>query len=74
MAIFLKVEYELLNQNKQMASGGERAEYALLNRLEDAHNYELVLIDEPEASFDNPFLTNQLLPMINQISQHATVL
>lgn len=70
---FLKVEYELLNQNKQMASGGERAEYALLNRLEDAHNYELVLIDEPEASFDNPFLTNQLLPMINQISQHATV-
>lgn len=36
-----------------MISGGESAEFNLLQTIEDARNYDMLLIDEPESSFDN---------------------
>lgn len=70
--LLLKMNFELLNEEGKPASGGQRAEYELLKKLDTAHLYDLVLIDEPEASFDNPFLTNRLLPTIDRIAQKAT--
>lgn len=71
--LFLKVDYILLNDNNVPVSGGQRAEYELFKKLDYAHNYDLVLIDEPEASFDNPFLTNKLIKVLKDISEQTTV-
>lgn len=70
--LLLKVDYQLLNDEGNPASGGQRAEYDLLKKLDLAYQYDLVLIDEPEGSFDNPFLTSRLLPTIDQISSKTT--
>ena len=34
-------------------SGGERSEFNLLEKIQNAHHYDLLLVDEPESSFDN---------------------
>ena len=53
---FVNVKYEVLNQFGTKASGGERSEYNLLQSLMDAARCEILLLDEPESSFDNLFL------------------
>lgn len=71
--LFLKIEYNLLNDNNVPVSGGQRSEYELFKKLYDAYKYDFVLIDEPEASFDNPFLTNKLIKVLKNISEQTTV-
>ncbi len=45
-------------------SGGERAEFNLLTEIQDALKYDLLLIDEPESSFDNLFLKHDVNQLI----------
>lgn len=54
-------------------SGGEKAEFNLLSSLKDAENYDFLLIDEPESSFDNVFLNEFVIKAITDISKNTTV-
>ena len=54
-------------------SGGQRAEYLLLHRIAGAVGKDVVLIDEPESSFDNPFLNHDVITLLNDVAEHATV-
>ena len=58
----------VLNERNTELSGGERAEYNLLRELKSADNYDILLLDEPEASFDNPFIKTYIVDIIKKIS------
>lgn len=66
-------EIKAINKNGTPLSGGERAEYNLLNAIKDATNYDVLLLDEPEASFDNIFIKDNILTLLNDISNKTTV-
>lgn len=54
-------------------SGGQRAEYLLLHKLLKAKGKDVVLIDEPESSFDNLFLNGEVSKMVNDLAAQSTV-
>ena len=70
---FVKIEYKILNKDGAKASGGERSEFRLLQAINDAQNYEILLIDEPESSFDNIFLRTDVNQIIKNISSQMPV-
>ena len=70
---FVKVEYTILNSHGFPVSGGERSEFNLLQEIEDAQKYDLLLIDEPESSFDNQFLRKGVNELIKDISKTMPV-
>ncbi len=71
---FVDVSYKILNENGAEVSGGERSEFNLLDRIQNAHHYDFLLIDEPESSFDNLFLKNEVNEQIRQISMTVPVI
>ena len=71
--VFFKTETEVHNENDKEISGGQRAEYILLRKLSDYKMYDIILIDEMESSFDNPFLNSEVVNKIKMIGQTATV-
>lgn len=71
--LFISFDYRILNKYGLDVSGGERSEFNLLNELADAKNYDILLIDEPESSFDNPFLNSTVNSMLKKISQSMPV-
>lgn len=54
-------------------SGGQRAEYLLLHRISNSAGKDVVLIDEPESSFDNPFLNSDVINLLNDVAERSTV-
>lgn len=70
---FVDVSYKILNEYDAEISGGERSEFNLLDKIQDAHHYDMLLIDEPESSFDNLFLKNEVNEQIRQISKTVPV-
>ena len=70
---FVKIDYEILNKDGVKVSGGERSEFRLLQEINDAQNYDILLIDEPESSFDNIFLKGQVNQIIKEISETMPV-
>lgn len=54
-------------------SGGQRTEFTFLTRLQQAFEYPVVLIDEPESSFDNLFLDEFISERIRMLSKQSTV-
>ena len=70
---FAKIEYKILNQYGYEVSGGERAEFNLLQEINDAYQYDMLLIDEPESSFDNIFLKERVNHIIKDISSKLPV-
>lgn len=71
---FSKIEYKILNQYGYEVSGGERAEFNLLQEINDAYQYDMLLIDEPESSFDNIFLRDRVNHIIKDISTRMPVI
>ena len=71
---FCKVTYQVLNEYDKKVSGGEMAEFNLLRVLQDARQYEMLLIDEPESSFDNLFLKKNVNKEIKDISKEMPVI
>jgi len=71
--LFIKIEYKILNRDGFEVSGGERSEYRLLQEIQDAQNYDLLLIDEPESSFDNIFLRSDVNQLLKKIADHMPV-
>ena len=71
---FVSVDYKILNQYNFPVSGGERAEFRLLQEIDDAHRYDMLLIDEPESSFDNLFLRDRVNKIIRELSENMPVI
>ena len=65
---FVRIEYKILNKDGFEVSGGERSEFNLLREVQDARKYDMLLIDEPESSFDNLFLKSAVNSMIKSIA------
>lgn len=70
---FCKVRYHVLNEYDKPVSGGERSEFNLLKALQDARQFEMLLIDEPESSFDNVFLKDNVNKVIKELSKELPV-
>lgn len=70
---FIKIIYDVKNQIGEHPSGGEKAEFNLLKEINNAYKYDALLIDEPEASFDNPFINNNIVDLLKSISEKTTV-
>lgn len=70
---FVYIEYEVLNKYGTKASGGERSEYNLLQRLKDALQEDILILDEPESSFDNIFLKDGVDVLLKELSEHIPV-
>lgn len=70
---FAYIEYKVLNRYGFKASGGERSEYNLLEQLSDATQFDILLLDEPESSFDNLFLKSDVNTMLKDISRVVPV-
>jgi len=66
--LFVKITYRILNRDGFEVSGGERSEFRLLQEINDAQNYDILLIDEPESSFDNIFLRSDVNQIIREIA------
>ena len=71
--LFTKISYRILNRYGVNVSGGERSEFRLLQEIKDAQNYDFLLIDEPESSFDNLFLNSDVNQIIKEISKSMPV-
>jgi hypothetical protein len=71
--LFAKIEYKILNRDGFEVSGGERSEFRLLQEIKDAQNHDILLIDEPESSFDNMFLRSDVNQIIREISETMPV-
>ncbi|MEG0374031.1 MAG: hypothetical protein RR672_00230 [Raoultibacter sp.] len=65
--------FEIRDEKGVKPSGGQRTEYTFLKKLADAENYDIILIDEPESSFDNPFLNIHISGRIKELSKTSTV-
>lgn len=70
---FWKIEFKVVNKHGNELSGGEKAEYNLLAEIKDSYKYDILLIDEPESSFDNVFIKEYVINMIKDISEKTTV-
>jgi Fe-S cluster assembly ATPase SufC len=71
---FVDIEYKTLNKYGFEVSGGERSEFNLLHEISDALKHDILLIDEPESSFDNIFLKNEVNELIKEISKEIPVI
>ncbi|MDK4714680.1 histidinol-phosphatase [Rhizobium sp. CNPSo 4039] len=70
---FVKIAYRILNKDGFEASGGERSEFFLLDEIEGANEHDMLLIDEPESSFDNNFLKADVNVIIKEMSRKMPV-
>jgi hypothetical protein len=70
---FTRIEYQILNRHGCPVSGGERSEFRLLQEIKDAQNFDILLVDEPESSFDNMFLESDVNEVIKEISKSMPV-
>lgn len=65
---FIKIESITLNKDGFRVSGGERSEFNLIHEIKDATKFDILLIDEPESSFDNLFLRKEINSLIKDMS------
>lgn len=70
---FLSYKTTTYNKNGKKLSGGEQTDYVLGLELEKASKYDTILIDEPESSFDNTFLHEDVCEKIKELSKSSTV-
>lgn len=67
------VEIGVRDEKGAEPSGGQRTECVFLGRLAAAAKCRFILIDEPESSFDNPFLNGFISAKIRELANHSTV-
>ena len=70
---FAHITHAVLNKYGTPASGGERSEYNLLQQLNNASRCDILLLDEPESSFDNIFLKDGVNILLRELSQNIPV-
>lgn len=62
--IYPKINF--YNLDGSNLSGGQKAELFLLLKINN-NNKDIILIDEPEGSFDNKFILENLSPLLNNL-------
>lgn len=72
--LFVGIEYETLNASGLKVSGGERSEFNFIQKIQDAALSDILIIDEPESSFDNIFLKNEVNKFIKEMSEIMPVI
>ena len=72
--LFSAIEYKILNSSGLPVSGGERSEFNFLQKIKDAILSDILLIDEPESSFDNIFLKNEVNKFIKEMAENMPVI
>ncbi len=72
--LFVGVEYDTLNASGLKVSGGERSEFNFIQKIQDAALSDILIIDEPESSFDNIFLKNEVNKFIKEMSEIMPVI
>lgn len=72
--LFAAIDYEILNSSGLRVSGGERSEFNFLQKIKDAILYDILIIDEPESSFDNIFLKNEVNKFIKEMAENMPVI
>lgn len=72
--LFAAIDYTILNSSGLPVSGGERSEFNFLQKIKDAILYDILLIDEPESSFDNLFLKNEVNKFIKEMAEKMPVI
>lgn len=71
--MFVAIEYDILNASGLKVSGGERSEFNFIQKIQDAALSDILIIDEPESSFDNIFLKNEVNKFIKEMSEMMPV-
>lgn len=71
--LFIAIDYSVLNEYELPVSGGERSEFNLIQAIQDARNYDMLLVDEPESSFDNVFLKENINSILKEMSKEMPV-
>ena len=71
---FIDIKYKILNSHGYPVSGGERSEFNLLHEIKDALKHDILLIDEPESSFDNQFLKSEVNKLIKELSKEIPII
>lgn len=66
-------ETKLLTLDDEEASGGQLVSLALTLSLNKSSTKNVILIDEPEASLDNPFIKNNLVKKLQDLSKERVV-
>lgn len=67
------VQIGIRDERGSRPSGGQRTECVFLGRLSEAEGKDVILIDEPESSFDNPFLDEHIAAQIKRLGINSTV-
>ncbi len=71
--LFAAIDYKILNSSGLPVSGGERSEFNFLQKIKDAILSDILLIDEPESSFDNIFLKNEVNKFVKEMAENMPV-
>lgn len=66
--LLVPTKVRVLNKYGKDVSGGEKSEFNLLNALNDAYEHDMLIVDEPESSFDNVFLNKNVNAILKDIS------
>ena len=66
---FTFINFEVLNASGTKVSGGERSEFNLLQKIKNASQKQILILDEPESSFDNLFLKEGVNRALKEISK-----
>lgn len=72
--LFAAIDYNILNSSGLPVSGGERSEFNFLQKIKDAILCDILIIDEPESSFDNLFLKNEVNKFIKEMAENMPVI
>lgn len=72
--LFVGINYQILNSSGHNVSGGEQSEFTFLQKIKDAKTKDILLIDEPESSFDNVFLKRDINRFIKDMAAEMPVL
>lgn len=72
--LFAAIDYKILNSSGLPVSGGERSEFNFLQKIKDAILCDILIIDEPESSFDNIFLKNEVNKFIKDMAATMPVI
>lgn len=72
--LFAAIDYKILNSSGLPVSGGERSEFNFLQKIKDAILCDILIIDEPESSFDNLFLKNEVNRFIKEMAGNMPVI
>lgn len=72
--LFAAIDYRILNSSGLPVSGGERSEFNFLQKIKDAILCDILIIDEPESSFDNLFLKNEVNKFIKEMADNMPVI